>query len=163
MNKLIYDDIKSETTRQDILTHIRKEATVQQHHFMMGTKKKRVLLQSWRKVLSDVDDTLCSSGGSYPAGIDKRYAKKVVYPGVLTFYRELDLGTQGPSEWPENRVGNLVFLSARPHVYKDVSEKISFAKFEKLRVKSDGRAGSTHHTFPSSRRYCVWYRIHDEK
>lgn len=147
MNKLIYDDIKSETTRQDILTHIRKEATVQQHHFMMGTKRKRVLLQSWRKVLSDVDDTLCSSGGSYPAGIDKRYAKKVVYPGVLTFYRELDLGTQGPSEWPENRVGNLVFLSARPHVYKDVSEKINFAKFEKLRVKSDGRQGL--HTTPS--------------
>lgn len=147
MNKLIYDDIKSETTRQDILTHIRKEATLQQHHFMMGTKKKRVLLQSWRKVLSDVDDTLCSSGGSYPAGIDKRYAKKVVYPGVLTFYRELDLGTQGPIEWPENRVGNLVFLSARPHVYKDVSEKINFAKFEKLRIKADGRQGL--HTTPS--------------
>ena len=147
MNKLIYDDIKSETTRQDILTHIRKEATLQQHHFLMGTKKKRVLLQSWRKVLSDVDDTLCSSGGSYPAGIDKRYAKKVVYPGVLTFYRELDLGTQGPIEWPENRVGNLVFLSARPHVYKDVSEKMNFAKFEKLRFKADGRQGL--HTTPS--------------
>lgn len=147
MNKLIYDDIKSETTRQDILTHIRKEATVQRHHFLMGTKKKRVRMQSWRKVLSDVDDTLCSSGGSYPAGIDKRFAKKVVYPGVLTFYRELDLGTQGPGEWPENRVGNLVFLSARPHVYKDVSEKINFAKFEKLRVTADGRQGL--HTTPS--------------
>jgi len=148
MNKLIHDDIKSAVTRQDILTHIRKEATVQQHHILMGTKnKKKRKIQSWRKVLSDVDDTLSSSGGSYPAGIDKRYPKKVVYPGVLAFYRELDLGTQGPSEWPENRVGNLVFLSARPHVYKDVSEKINHAKFARLRVKADGRQGL--HTTPS--------------
>ena len=149
MNKLIYDDIKSETIRQDILNHIRREATVQRAHLKMGTRKgKRQRLYAWRKILSDVDDTLCSSGGSYPAGIDKRYGKKVVYPGVLAFYRELDLGTQGPEEWPENRVGNLVFLSARPHVYKDMSEKINFAKFEKLRVVgNDGRKGL--HTTPS--------------
>lgn len=147
MNKLIYDDINSEMTRQDILTHIRKEATIQKHMGMISSSKRKRPLQSWRKVLSDVDDTLCSSGGSYPAGIDKRYMKKVVYPGVLAFYRELDLGTQGPDQWPENRVGNLVFLSARPHVYKDVSEKINFAKFEKLRVKADGRQGL--HTTPS--------------
>jgi hypothetical protein len=149
MNKLIYDDIKSETIRQDILNHIRREATVQRAHLKMGTRKgKRQRLYAWRKILSDVDDTLCSSGGSYPAGIDKRYGKKVVYPGVLAFYRELDLGTQGPEEWPENRVGNLVFLSARPHVYKDMSEKINFAKFEKLRlVGNDGRKGL--HTTPS--------------
>jgi hypothetical protein len=149
MNKLVYDDIKSETIRQDILNHFRKEATVQRAHLEMGTRKgKRRMQQAWRKILSDVDDTLCSSGGSYPAGIDKRYGKKVVYPGVLAFYRELDLGTRGPEEWPENRVGNLVFLSARPHVYKDMSEKINFAKFEKLRVVgNDGRKGM--HTVPS--------------
>jgi len=29
-------------------------------------------------------------------------------------------------------VGNLVFLSARPHVYKDVAEKRVYAKFERL-------------------------------
>ena len=149
MNKLIYDDIKSETIRQDILNHIRREATIQRAHMDMGTRKgRRQKQKAWRKILSDVDDTLCSSGGSYPAGIDKRYGKKVVYPGVLAFYRELDLGTQGPEEWPENRVGNLVFLSARPHVYKDMSEKINFAKFEKLRVVgNDGRKGL--HTTPS--------------
>ena len=148
MNKLIYDDIGSTTIRQDILRHIRKEAAVQQAHMQMKTKKAKLRQhQAWRKVLSDVDDTLSSSGGSYPAGIDKRYMKKVVYPGVLAFYRELDLGTQGPDEWPDNRVGNLVFLSARPHVYKDVSEKINFAKFEKLRNSSDGRRGM--HCVPS--------------
>jgi len=149
MNKLIYDDIKSETIRQDILAHIRREGAYQISHMQMGTKRaQRRQHMAWRKILSDVDDTLLSSGGSYPAGIDKRYGKKIVYPGVLAFYRELDLGTRGPEEWPENRVGNLVFLSARPHVYKDMSEKSSFRKFEKLRMPNvDGRKGM--HTVPS--------------
>jgi len=149
MTKLIYDDLKSETVRQDILDHIRHQATIQLAHMQMGTKRSKFRQQiAWRKVLSDVDDTLVSSGGSYPAGVDKRYGKKVVYPGVLAFYRELDLGTEGPEEWPEGRVGNLVFLSARPHVYKDMSEKANFAKFEKLRATGDdGRTGM--HTVPS--------------
>jgi hypothetical protein len=149
MNKLIYDDIRSETIRQEILNHILREGALQLSHMQMGTKRaQRRQHMAWRKVLSDVDDTLFCSGGHYPAGIDKRFAKKVVYPGVLGFYRELDLGTSGPEEWPENRVGNLVFLSARPHVYKDMSEKQNFAKFEKLRAKGeDGRKGM--HTVPS--------------
>ncbi|CAJ1905588.1 unnamed protein product [Cylindrotheca closterium] len=149
MNKLIYDDIKSETIRQDILNHFLREGALQLSHMQMGTKRAQSRKHmAWRKILSDVDDTLFCSGGHYPAGIDKRFAKKVVYPGVLAFYRELDLGTSGPEEWPENRVGNLVFLSARPHVYKDVSEKQNFAKFEKLRATGeDGRKGM--HTVPS--------------
>lgn len=150
MNKLIFDDIKSETIRQDILAHFRKEGTLQLSHMQLGTRRgqQRRKHMAWRKILSDVDDTLLSSGGSYPAGIDRRYAKKVVYPGVLAFYRELDLGITGPEEWPENRVGNLVFLSARPHVYKDMSEKSSFKKFETLRkAGGDGRKGM--HTVPS--------------
>lgn len=150
MNKLIYDDLRSETVRQDILTHIRKEASIQEAHMQMGTKKAKLRLKkAWRKVLSDVDDTLTSSGGSYPAGIDKRFIKRSVYPGCMGFYRELDLGTNGPLDWPNNTVGNLVFLSARPHLYKDVSERHNFAKFEKLRARGavDIRRGL--HTIPS--------------
>jgi len=149
MNKLIYDDIRSETVRQDILMHFKKEAAVQQAHMDMGTRKARLRMQKgWRKVLSDVDDTLTSSGGSYPAGMDKRYNKKVVYPGVIGLYRELDLGIYGPDEMRTN-TGNLVFLSARPHLYKDMSEKHNFAKFQKLRNREgvDGRGGL--HTMPS--------------
>ena len=41
-------------------------------------------------MLSDTDDTLCSSGGIYAEGINKRYPKRAVYPGVLAFYRESD-------------------------------------------------------------------------
>lgn len=146
MNKLIYNDIRSETVRQDILSHFRKEAAVQQAHMDMGTRKARLRMeQGWRKILSDVDDTLTSSGGSYPAGIDKRYTKKVVYPGVIGLYRELDLGIRGPEEFPPDGMGNLVFLSARPHIYKDISEQQNFKKFKSLRE----REGSRLHTIPS--------------
>jgi len=150
MNKLVYDDICSESIRQDILHHIRREAAIQQTYWQMERRRlpRARPIYNWRKVLSDVDDTLSCSGGMYPAGIDKRYPRKTVYPGVLAFYEELDKGTQGPDEWGPERMGNLVFLSARPHVYKDMSEKQNFAKFEKLRaVREDGRKGM--HTTPS--------------
>merc|ERR1712038_771609 len=133
MTKLIYDDIKSDIVRDEILKHIKHQSRIQFNHMVFSTRlSKERRKKFWRKVLSDVDDTLTCSGGSYPSGIDKRYGKKVVYPGVLGFYRELDLGTEGPKEWPRHTVGNLVFLSARPHVYKDMSEKINFKKFERL-------------------------------
>jgi len=147
MSKLIYDDIRSAVVREDILAHIQREAKVQQAHRMMRTRKsiRNKGRRAWKKILSDVDDTLSCSGGQYPAGIDRRYGKKVVYPGVLSFYRELDLGIDGPDEWPSNATGNLVFLSARPHFYKDVTEKQNFAKFKKLR----NREGAGMHTIPS--------------
>jgi hypothetical protein len=114
MNKLLFTDIRSEAIRRDILAHIKKEAAIQQAHMKMGSKRaKERSKRAWRKILSDVDDTLTCSGGSYPSGIDKRYGKKVTYPGVLSFYRELDLGCVGPEIWPPNTPGNLVFLSAR--------------------------------------------------
>jgi hypothetical protein len=136
LHKLVFNDIRDYQIRNDILNHIKREAGVQTAHMRLGTKKSmRRRLQAWRKVLSDVDDTLYSSGGRYPAGIDERYPRHVLYPGVLSFYRELDMGTTGPNEWNDERVGNLVFLSARPHVYKDMSEKKSYAKFMALYEK----------------------------
>jgi hypothetical protein len=44
------------------------------------------------KILSDIDDTLFCSGGP-PGGIDCRLPRHTLYPGVLRFYRELDLAT----------------------------------------------------------------------
>lgn len=99
---------------------------------IVSIRKKRNML-AWRKILSDVDDTVTCSGGSWPAGVDSSFPKKALYPGVLAFYRELDLGSAGSDDWDStSRVGNLVFLSARPHVYKSVSESVTYSKFRYL-------------------------------
>jgi len=42
------------------------------------------------KIVSDIDDTLMCSGGHWPAGCDRRYPRKCIYPGVLAFFKELD-------------------------------------------------------------------------
>jgi len=134
MHKLIYLDIRNKEVQQTILKYIAHQAEIQKAHSKIGSKrgKQRGLL-AWRKILSDVDDTLSCAGGSWPAGMDTSYPKKAIYPGVLAFYRELDLGTVGQDEWDNaTRVGNLVFLSARPHVYKSVSENVSYDKFRTL-------------------------------
>jgi hypothetical protein len=135
LHKLIYEDIREPKIRQEILSHITKQARTQRAHMDLGTSNtsKRRSQYAWRKILSDVDDTLSCSAGSYPAGIDTSYPKKALYPGVLAFYRELDLGCSGPDVWNPDRVGNLVFLSARPHVYKDALEQHSYELFKRLR------------------------------
>jgi hypothetical protein len=137
MHKLIYSDIRSPTVKDNILKYIAHQADIQKAHSKIGSRrgKQRGLL-AWRKILSDVDDTLTCSGGSWPAGMDTSYPKKALYPGVLAFYRELDLGTVGADEWDKStRVGNLAFLSARPHVYKSVSENVSYLKFKVLQAE----------------------------
>lgn len=131
MHKLIYEDIRNVIIRKTILDHINRWGKIQATYKKMGAiniNKKRNQF-AWRKVLSDVDDTLMCSGGSYPAGVDKSYPKKSIYPGIISFYRELDIGTTGSDIWQK---GNLVFLSARPHLYKDVSESASYKKFKML-------------------------------
>ncbi len=136
-HKLVYRDIESADEKSAILKHIKKQAMVQEAYNTMGSRtgKQRSKL-AWRKVMSDVDDTLTCSGGVWPAGIDTRYPRKALYPGVLAFYRELDLGSSGEDSWDAlTRVGNLVFLSARPHLYKEVSEAHNYAKFRDLQEK----------------------------
>lgn len=134
LHKLIFQDIQDAGIRASILDHISKQARTQRAHMDLGTSNtsKRRSQYAWRKILSDVDDTLSCSGGSYPAGMDTSYPKKALYPGVLAFYRELDLGCNGPEVWNPDRNGNLVFLSARPHVYKDALEQHSYDMFKKL-------------------------------
>lgn len=48
------------------------------------------VIHKWRKVLSDIDDTMQSSGGNFPAGMDTRYPRHSVYPGCTTFFRVLE-------------------------------------------------------------------------
>lgn len=137
MHHLLFVDIRSPEIKRSILDHIGREARIQAAHNVMGgnisRRRKRF---AWRKIISDVDDTLSCCGGSWPAGMDASYPKKSIYPGVIAFYRELDLGTAGPDQLDTIRPGNLVFLSARPHVYKDVSES---ATYTKLRLLQENR------------------------
>mmetsp|Transcript_36281 Transcript_36281/g.82190 ORF Transcript_36281/g.82190 Transcript_36281/m.82190 type:complete len:561 (-) Transcript_36281:238-1920(-) len=62
--------------RQKVLSHIETEAAKVMEEGHWGVK-----------VLSDIDDTLFSSGGHFPAGCDKRWKKGRFYPGVFAFYR----------------------------------------------------------------------------
>jgi hypothetical protein len=126
LHKLIYIDIRSPSIREQILNHFRDDA------------KEEPSLVPRRKILSDVDDTLFASGGEFPAGIDASFKKHQLYPGVLRFYKELDLGYSHHGIWDDSKQGNMVFLSARPHVVHDFSEKKSYGVFDNLRKQEQG-------------------------
>mmetsp|Transcript_100743 Transcript_100743/g.288844 ORF Transcript_100743/g.288844 Transcript_100743/m.288844 type:complete len:1599 (-) Transcript_100743:375-5171(-) len=153
LHKMVFSDIKERDIRSEVLDHINREAKAIQGVLKMGGHKgKRFSRRPWRKILSDVDDTLLSSGGKYPAGIDKRLPRKALYPGILDLYKELDLGATGVSDWEEEEnpryiqrgeeflqrdLANLVFLSARPHVYRDLAEAHTYEKF--LHLVDEGK------------------------
>ena len=90
LQQLLFHDVDDARIRQDILTHIQREAAAAP--------------SGENKVLSDIDDTFLANWK------DARYPPKTVYPGVLQFYRELD---RGPGTIP-GREGDLTFISARP-------------------------------------------------
>jgi hypothetical protein len=55
--------------REEVLKHIGTQAKVQAAHMSLGTRAGRGRSdKAWRKILSDVDDTLSCSGGRFPAG-----------------------------------------------------------------------------------------------
>lgn len=161
-HKLIFQDLTDEAIRERILDHFLAEGLVQvahrtlmasghfKHIIGLGEKRRcvpeqlRFLCQNtqngkvegnsysgrlcghaWLKILTDMDDTLVSSGGRFPAGIDTRYARHTPYPGVTAFYRELQGG---------GNVGQLVALSARPHIVNDIMERGVFKKFQILQA-----------------------------
>lgn len=116
--KLLYRDLTDCRLRSEILGHIKRESD--SYRFDLGHA-------AGIKILSDMDDTLCCSGGKFPAGRDKRFPRRTVYPGFLRLVQALD------RSWSHDEPScNLVFLSARPHLYKDVAEERSFAFFRQL-------------------------------
>eukprot|EP00939_MAST-03C_sp_MAST-3C-sp1_P003607 g3607.t1 len=137
LHKLVFTDVRSDKVRDAILAHIYDEgAFVRRKSLRIRLRKRRL-----RKVLSDVDDTLFSSGGRYPAGTDRTYPRHALYPGVLAFYEELDKQDSAPTvRFAHDQMAvpsNLTFLSARPHVYKDTSESVTYRKFAWLRKHRD--------------------------
>ena len=128
-------------TNDDRLVVRRRPEPGNRNAYIFSDGSSRRLIQAKTKIVSDVDDTFICSGGSYPAGVDRRYPRRTVYPGVGAFYRELDLGGSGDLKselqirgWYEDAgdllLGNLVFLSARPHIYKDVVESHEYRKYK---------------------------------
>eukprot|EP00931_Biecheleriopsis_adriatica_P104947 TRINITY_DN79556_c0_g1_i1.p1 TRINITY_DN79556_c0_g1~~TRINITY_DN79556_c0_g1_i1.p1 ORF type:complete len:778 (+),score=171.42 TRINITY_DN79556_c0_g1_i1:37-2370(+) len=110
-HKLVYSDICDENLREALLHHVGREAQA-----LRQKLGRRVGV----KVLSDIDDTNKASSGR-PAGVDKQYPKGTIYPGCFAMYRALDL------DWNSGEPScNLVFLSARPHIYKAESEEHVF-------------------------------------
>ena len=145
LHKLVYKDMRSKSMRKSLIRTIHRES-------LKGKPLKRSTT-----VFSDVDDTLYSSGGHWPAGVDKAVPKHVVYPGCLAFFKVLFGG--GPPDEEASNVfktrsfvsetdwddigetacmdtlgakGSLVFLSARPHAYKDAAETASYEAFRAL-------------------------------
>jgi hypothetical protein len=125
--KLLYDDIADVKVRTSILLHFRRiwQASIQ------VSLDRRPL-----KIVSDIDDTFACSGGDLTfkgriAGCDNTYPPKVIYPGVLAFHKELD-GPNADGSWPRGRIGNVVFCTARPHIWKDLSESHMYKRFRAL-------------------------------
>lgn len=138
--KLIYNDLRSTAIRDEVLYHIAKEAAAAR-----SVQSGAVGL----KVVSDIDDTLLCSGAAFPAGCDDRIPRHMIYPGALQLFKELD------RSWtPEDPCCNLAFLSARPHIYKDVSESKSFEKF--LDLFSTGRLHCVPTLLPGSLSLGLW-------
>jgi len=87
MYKLVYNDLQGDI-QNDVLEHLKREgeavaAVVQGSG--PNAPPGAVL-----KIISDIDDTVFSSGDSFPAGVDSRYPRKCHYPGALAFYAALD-------------------------------------------------------------------------
>lgn len=76
MYKLMYNDLQWDI-RDQVMEHIRSEAAkLLEKMNAVETHEPRppgIVL----KILSDVDDTIFSSGGSFPAGVDARYPRYV--------------------------------------------------------------------------------------
>jgi hypothetical protein len=79
--------------REEVLKHIGTQAKVQAAHMSLGTRAGRGRSdKAWRKILSDVDDTLSCSGGRFPAGVDSSYPRKQGQFCRLTFTGSVLLG-----------------------------------------------------------------------
>jgi hypothetical protein len=78
---------------------------------------------TWTQVVSDVDDTLKSSGGVNVAGvalggIDVQYQRGVIYPGVAEFMLQLSLGPRPDAATEGIGPAKVAILTARAEEFK---------------------------------------------
>ncbi len=87
MYKLMYNDLQG-PAQAAVFAHLRAQGAAVRAALAErgpGGPPGAVL-----KVLSDIDDTVFSSGGSFPAGVDARLPRKCYYPGALALFAVLD-------------------------------------------------------------------------
>eukprot|EP00520_Triparma_pacifica_P002855 CAMPEP_0118660512 /NCGR_PEP_ID=MMETSP0785-20121206/15727_1 /TAXON_ID=91992 /ORGANISM="Bolidomonas pacifica, Strain CCMP 1866" /LENGTH=100 /DNA_ID=CAMNT_0006553773 /DNA_START=106 /DNA_END=406 /DNA_ORIENTATION=+ len=82
--------------------------------------KHNALNRSFTQVITDIDDTLKSSGGLKLGdvalgGIDTQYTRGLIYPGVFTFMYEL-------TSYSSSHPMNLAVLTARAEEFKAALE-----------------------------------------
>jgi len=119
LHRLVYLDM-SEEKRRVALAHFQREAAVwAQARFIKGMPAESLYpersstgrdagavagLRTARKpikILSDIDDTLFSSGGHFPAGCDRRIPRHEYYPGLLQLFREVEAGATAAGATPD--------------------------------------------------------------
>ncbi|CAE8648706.1 unnamed protein product [Polarella glacialis] len=127
LQRLVHVALTRRKLRSGVLQHLASEAKQSRSEGAVGIK-----------ILVDMDDTFVCSGGRFPKGCDRRFPHHMVYPGCLELLRVLD--TSFRAEAPSC---NLIFLSARPHIYKSVMEDKSYKLF--LSLFHEGRL----HTVPT--------------
>ena len=96
-------------------------------------EKDATTVLSFTQVISDVDDTLKSSGGIHLGnialgGIDTQYKRNTIYPGVADFMLQLSLDGGGggiftttpvsSSSWPIRMIPKVAILTARAYELK---------------------------------------------
>eukprot|EP01103_Thecamoeba_quadrilineata_P012547 TRINITY_DN3262_c0_g1_i2.p1 TRINITY_DN3262_c0_g1~~TRINITY_DN3262_c0_g1_i2.p1 ORF type:complete len:413 (+),score=81.87 TRINITY_DN3262_c0_g1_i2:708-1946(+) len=130
LQRLIFFEMRSAQLREKIVNHFQSEANKFKDY------------KSELKILSDIDDTLCCKL------YDRRWPWGTIYPGVRQFYRELDIEKD-----EAGRVGDLVFLTARPSGYKGIVENSTHAllKSSGLHTQPSILAGATTHFLGNSR------------
>ena len=102
--KLVYEDLPrlvGTKVQTEILAHIRSEAAFARRSKAAGGPRGRL------KIISDLDDTVWSSGGRFPAGCDRKYPAHTFYPGICALYKEV---TRGPVELPAELANEITAL-----------------------------------------------------
>mmetsp|Transcript_1706 Transcript_1706/g.4949 ORF Transcript_1706/g.4949 Transcript_1706/m.4949 type:complete len:1096 (+) Transcript_1706:257-3544(+) len=91
MYKLVYNDFQNRN-QVDALQHIATEGNRARDEFQAKARRSHPAQPGLMlKIVSDIDDTLMSSGGAFPAGCDRAWPRRCVYPGVLAFFSEMDI------------------------------------------------------------------------
>lgn len=142
LHKLVFSDLPSDLNEM-ALTHIETE----------GKKVRLHCSDRLVKVLSDIDDTLYCSGGMFPAGADKRFAKHQIYPGVLALFRELSRPQPGGVTKSKRRSSSSNLDEDELMVKKTLTSKISarlFEDFGRIRATTSEKTESDH---------SVWFRV----